>query len=224
MASLLASCAKGAPGSKPPQATPPTANPVSPTTAPPPPGAQGSGKPLTLAKDAAPQAGAVVAKRDRGLLALYSLDPKKAALPEDFRIGPLSGASAAGLSAEDAETLRRAAAFLADLTKSRIAEELLLPDRKEALSRFIADAIDRGFLPLSFRLGPVNRTEDSGLRVNVRLFGSVGTASGELFFLESERQWMISDIQIRFESLAQQQAPGEEKFFPSSYRWLLDEF
>lgn len=230
---LIASCVRSAPGPKAASGTNAGGKPPVAVQAPgqqpaaqqkQPVAQQPAAKPLALTKETAPAGGAVVVKRDRGLLALYSLEPKRTSTPEDFRIGPLAGAGSAGLSAEDAETLRTAAALLSELSESRVAADLLFPDRKDALARVLTEAIGEGQVPLRFRLGPVTRTEDGGPRVNVRLFGSKGSADGELFFGKKDARWLVSDIQVRFESMAQERQPGEEKYFPSSYQWLLDDF
>jgi hypothetical protein len=242
---LLASCAKTAPGSKaasgpsaaakpaaaapapekpaarpatqPPQAQQPSPKPQQPPQPP-------VAKPLVLTKETAPASGAAVVKKDRGLLSLYSLDPRRVAQPEDFRIGPLSGAVMPGLSADEAESLRTATSLLSGLSKKKVAEELLLPERKEALSRLLGDAVSKGLVPTRFRLGPVGRNGPSATRVNARLYGSAGSAEGELFLRKEEKSWLIADIQLRFESLAEKQVRGQERFYPSTFRWLLDEF
>jgi hypothetical protein len=87
----------------------------------------------------------------------------------------------------------------------------------------IAFSLDRGDTPTSFRLGKPKPRDGGEIAANVRLFGPEGSAEGEIYMVAENRQWLVSDLQISMADLRMKREKPKEKFFPSSYRWLLGE-
>lgn len=83
--------------------------------------------------------------------------------------------------------------------------------------------IQRGDVPRSFRIGAPKKHESGEISANVRLFGQEGTSEGEIFMTRAGGHWLVSDFQISMEDLKVKQEKPKERFFPSSYRWMLQE-
>jgi hypothetical protein len=141
-------------------------------------------------------------------------------LPEDFRIGPLESASDA--EGDDRAALAAAEAFLDALTKGKTARKLLSSGAAE-IGDSVAFHLERGEVPTSYRLGRPKTPGAGESAANVRLLGGGGTAEGEIYMMPENRQWLVSDLQVSLADLRVKREKPKDKFFPSSYRWLLGE-
>ena len=50
-----------------------------------------------------------------------------------------------------------------------------------------------------------------------------GTAEGEIYMAKPKAQWLVTDLQLSLAQMAVKREKPKEKFFPSAYRWLLEE-
>ena len=142
-------------------------------------------------------------------------------LPEDFKIGPLGSTLA---SSKDADAAFAAASgFLAGLVAGSIDRQWITPDAQDTLSDTLTYALERGYAPRSFRLGVPKDVAGGQIAANVRFFGSEGTSEGEIYMARAGTQWLVADVQVNLADLAVARAAPKEKFFPSEYRWLLEE-
>ncbi len=160
-------------------------------------------------------------KSGSGLQALLTLRADSSVLPEDFRIGPLAGAK--DLAGDEAAAGAAAAAFLGGLTKGRIAAEQVSPAAAFGVSDSIAHRLSEGMVPSAFRLGRPVKRSGGEYAFNVRLFKDDGSAEGEIYIGQSGRKWAVTDLQVDLSRLGEKRTKPENKFFPTSYRWLLGE-
>ena len=87
----------------------------------------------------------------------------------------------------------------------------------------LAYGLQQGNTPASFRLGSAKTRDDGEITATVRLFGTAGTAEGEIYMSKPAAQWLVSDLQLSMAQMAVTKEKPKEKFFPSAYRWLLEE-
>jgi hypothetical protein len=159
-------------------------------------------------------------KSGAGLQILLTLGRDASTLPEDFKIGPLSGAK--DLSGDEATAGSAAGSFLAGLVKGKVLPELLSSTSTSALNS-IKHHLAEGSVPSSYRLGRPKKLPNGEIAFNVRLFKGEGSAEGELYLSKDERRWVVSDLQLSLPQLNEKREKGDEKFFPNSYQWLLGE-
>jgi hypothetical protein len=159
-------------------------------------------------------------KPGTGLQVLLTLGRDSSSLPEDFKIGPLSGAK--DLSGDEAGAGAAASTFLAGLAEGTMNPELIT-----STASAFADSLKRGLalgsIPSSFRMGKPKKLPNGEIAFNVRLFKGSGSAEGEIYLEKGERKWLVSDFQINLSGLREERNKPSEKFFPNSYRWLLGE-
>lgn len=160
-------------------------------------------------------------KPGSGLQILLTLGRDSSTFPEDFKIGPLSGVM--NLSGDDAGAGAAAGSFLSDLTKGKISSELLAQEAAAGLPASLKHHLSEGSVPSSYRLGRPKKLPGGEIAFNVRLFKGEGSAEGEIFLVQNDRHWGVSDFQLSLSQLAEIRQKPDEKFFPNSYRWLLGE-
>jgi hypothetical protein len=181
--------------------------------------APSSQAPVTL-PDAAAQ-GKAPPKALASVNTLMALDRDRRTLPEDFKIGPLGDQQ--GGSSDERAAMANAEKFFSRLVKGTIEKILMAPEARAALSDTLAYGLSREPPPVSFRLGTARTREDGEITTTVRLFGAEGTAEGEVYLSKSGAQWLVSDLQLSLAQMALKREKPKEKFFPSAYRWLLEE-
>ena len=150
-----------------------------------------------------------------------ALDSQKRLLPEDFKIGPL-GEARGGTADEDA-AIAVASAFLASVVSGTPDVKLLAPESGKTVSDTVTFGLQQGYTPKSFRLGAPKARENGEITATVRLFGADGTSEGEIYMSHVGKVWLVSDLQLSMAQLAVKRAKPKEKFFPSTYRWLLED-
>jgi hypothetical protein len=182
------------------------------------PAAQPDSKGITLQKEA-PAAGQ---QPPLGSAAtLMALGRERRILPEDFKIGPLGDRLID--KADEASALATAADFLAGLVAGKIEEKYFTPDSAKTLSDTLTYGLQQGYTPSTFRLGAAKNREDGEIAANVRLFGAEGTSEGEIYLARTGKTWLVSDLQLSLAQLSVKREKPKQKFFPSAYRWLLED-
>ncbi len=223
---VLLSCSKAPQKPSSPQPAAPASQPQAQGT-PAAAGTQGQPQAAAAAAQTAPAASpapavvATPARIDTGIQSLFTLGRETAMLPEDFSIGPLS--DPLHLEGRDKAAMAAARSFMSSLTDSRVDAGLLAPESSARLKDSLSYSLDKGEAPSSFRLGRPKELASGEIAFNVRLFRGEGAAEGEIFLLEKDKTWRVSDFQVNLSDLAEVRAKKGEKFFPSSYRWLLGE-
>jgi hypothetical protein len=176
--------------------------------------------PITLSHDVGDQAGA--GPRPPSTAAgLMALDREKRLLPEDFKIGPLG--EARGGKSDENDAVGAANAFLASIVAGKVDPKLLAPESEKTVSDTISFGLRQGNVPRSFRVGTPKLREDGEITATVRLFGDDGTSEGEIYMSHVGKLWLVSDLQLSLAQLAVKKEKPKEKFFPSTYRWLLED-
>jgi hypothetical protein len=150
-----------------------------------------------------------------------ALGRSKRLLPEDFKIGPL-GDDRAGTS-DQSSAMAAAEKFLASLVAGSLDTKLLATDSQSALVDSLTFEMQRGNEPQSFRLGAPKSRDNGEITATVRLFGDQSSSEGEIYMTSSGRQWVVADIQLSLGELAIKKEKSKDKYFPSEYRWLLEE-
>ncbi len=184
------------------------------------PGPAGPG--TTPAAAGSPGSAAPVARplADAGMLVALGRG-QAVVLPEDFRIGPL-GNGQTGTPDKDA-AFAAASSFLSRLVAGTVDRQAITPDEQESLADTLTYGLQQGYVPTSFRLGAPKDEPDGELAANLRLFDAVGSSEGEIYLSRAAGQWLIADVQIDLAQLAVPRTPSKERFFPSPYRWLLED-
>ncbi|OHD73222.1 MAG: hypothetical protein A2177_02965 [Spirochaetes bacterium RBG_13_68_11] len=155
---------------------------------------------------------------DTGVFGLLCQGAQDGTLPEDFEIGPLG---AARLLGDDERAAYNAAASLLDaFARGRVNRTGLTADSRDALAGTIGYALERNDLPVAWRLGPPRATGSEQV-ANLRLFGTDGSAEGELYARREGGDFRVSDLQIDPARMRVRRERSGRTFFPSPYRWLL---
>ena len=152
---------------------------------------------------------------------LMALGRDKRFLPEDFKIGPLGDAR--GEDSQSDAAIATGDGFLARLVAGSIETGSLATDAQATLSDTLAYALERGYKPHSYRMGAVVTDASGQMIAPVRLWGTVGTAEGAMYFERAGAVWLVADLQVSLAQLAVARTAPKEKFFPSAYRWLLED-
>jgi hypothetical protein len=142
-------------------------------------------------------------------------------LPEDFKIGPLGDAGTAKKDQQSA--MLAAGSFLSDLIAGKVDSKLLTPEAQSRVPDTLAFGLKQGYTPTAYRLGAPRTREDGEITATLRLFGVEGTSEGEIYMARAGDQWLVSDVQISLAGLSVKRPPAKEKYFPSAYRWLLED-
>ena len=152
---------------------------------------------------------------------LMALGRQTRTLPEDFKIGPLGDNRTEDQDANAA--VSTAEAFLTGLVAGKPDGALLAPGSEKTVLDTLTYGLKQGYTPSSFRLGTPKVQEDGEIAASVRLFGAEGTAEGEIYMAPAGKKWLVSDLQLSLAQLAVKREKAKEKYFPSAYRWLLEE-
>ena len=142
-------------------------------------------------------------------------------LPEDFKIGPLAGGRS-GSQDKDA-AYAAASGFLSKLVAGTVDRQAMTPESQETLTDTLTYGLQQGYAPSSFRVGEPKEETNGELAANVRLFDSDSTIEGEIYLSRAADHWLVADVQINLADLATPSTQPKEKFFPSPYRWLLED-
>jgi hypothetical protein len=143
------------------------------------------------------------------------------ALPEDFKIGPLGDNRTEDQDENGA--VSAAEAFLTGLVAGKPDGALLAADSEKTVLDTLTYGLKQGYTPSSFRLGTPKVQDDGEIAANVRLFSADGSAEGEIYMARAGKKWLVSDLQLSLAQLAVKREKSKEKYFPSAYRWLLEE-
>jgi len=152
---------------------------------------------------------------------LMALGGTSRSVPEDFQIGPLGDPKAA--DADLRAALQTATSFLTQLIQGTVDRSLLSADSADSVSDTVSFGLKRGDTPVSVRVGAPNAHENGEITAAVRLFSAVGVTEGEIYLVRSAKQWLVDDLQINLDQLTVKREKSNTRFFPSPYRWLLQE-
>jgi hypothetical protein len=224
LASALCACQRSAAGSAKASPTSISPSPAS-SIAPPAASTPATAAPATAASTAAVGSARATAgpssqpaPADVGLLGLLGQGAQDGNLPEDFEIGPLA---ADRLLADEARAERVAAAAVLDAwTAGRVDRADFASDARETLAGMIGFALERGNVPLAWRLGPPRPTAGETV-ANIRLLAAGGSAEGEIYITREGGGVLVSDIQVDPARMNVARERPQRTFFPSPYRWLL---
>jgi hypothetical protein len=142
-------------------------------------------------------------------------------LPEDFKIGPLAGGRSGSADKDAAYTA--ASSFLSRLVAGTVDRQAIAPESQESLADTLAYGLQQGYAPSSFRIGEPKEETNGELAANVRLFDSDSSSEGEIYLSRAADHWLVADLQINLAGLGTPSTSPKEKFFPSPYRWLLED-
>ncbi len=145
----------------------------------------------------------------------------RGAFPRTSQIGVL-GDSRSG-DADEQQALTAASSFLARLVSGKVDSALLDPGAESRVTDLLNFGIQRGDVPRSFRLGAPRKHDNGEITASVRLFGAVGTSEGEIALARTGSHWLVADLQISMDDMQTKSPKPKERFFPSSYRWMLEE-
>jgi len=142
-------------------------------------------------------------------------------LPEDFKIGVL-GDDRAG-TAEQTGAMAAASRFLTGLVADSVDMKLIAPDSQATLVETLKYEMANGNTPISYRLGAPTLRDDGEVSAPLRLFANQSSTEGEIYLAPIGRLWLVADMQISLGELAVKKEKSKDKYFPSDYRWLLQE-
>ena len=139
--------------------------------------------------------------------------------PRDFKIGKLE--PELELSKTDRSILFTTKKFITGLQKGTIDKKTINPDDYDSLKKLSLYYFNKSYKFKSYRLSTINRTGENTVTVNCRLFGSPGTAEGQLYLKRTENGWFITDVQIDIKQITKTRE--KEVFVPNSYSWIMEE-
>jgi hypothetical protein len=152
---------------------------------------------------------------------LMALGRSTRILPEDFKIGQL-GDERSG-TPDQGGAMAAAEQFLSGLIAGRVDTKVIAPDSQAALVDSLSFEMEKGNRPTAFRLGAPKSRDNGEITATVRLFADQGSSEGEIYMASSGRQWVVADIQLSLGELSVKREKSGNKYFPSEYRWLLEE-
>jgi hypothetical protein len=224
-ANPTASVPSPTPSPAPTPASAATVNPAAPVPSPAqrtvnPPGAT-TGSPIVLTKENAAKAATDNLRGFSNPAGLMALARDGRFMPEDFKIGALGDSQ--GDDAQADKALATAEHFLSRLVTGSVETKDIVADAQASLSDTLSYGLSRGYQPSSYRIGAVKTDTSGQATATIRLFGSTGTSEGEIYFERVGDDWLIADLQVSLAQMAIARTAPKEKFFPSAYRWLLED-
>jgi len=139
--------------------------------------------------------------------------------PVDYKIGPLQELT--GKDKEQQSLISIITRFFNALIKGNVEKELLYKENATTLLGFLNFNLKNQKDKLTrFRIGKIDIKTEAA-QVNIRLYSSKGVTEGEIFFINTENTWLISDLQVNFELLAVEHKESADKFLPGTYYWML---
>ena len=185
------------------------------------PQASGPNRTIALAQEQPPAATPAAARLSSDVSSLLPVGRGSRVLPEDFKIGVL-GDSQVG-DADERQAMVAASAFLSRLLAGKVEAALLAASTGGRITDMLEFGIRRGGVPSAFRVGTPKKHESGEISASVRLFSEAATTEGEISLARTEGHWLVADFQISLDDLQVKREKSRERFFPSSYRWLLQE-
>jgi|GEM_PF-1781194 hypothetical protein len=164
---------------------------------------------------------AAAARQNADVTSLLALGRDSRTLPEDFTIGALGDARAG--DAEDQQAMTAAGSFLSRLLGGTVDTTMLDSGVAGRISDMLEFAVKRGDVPLEYRIGTPKKHDNGEVTASVRLFSQTGTCEGEIALARTGGHWLVTDLQISMDDLQVKREKPKERFFPSSYRWMLEE-
>jgi hypothetical protein len=142
-------------------------------------------------------------------------------LPEDFKIGALGDIT--GSLKDQQGAMKSAELFLDSLVAGKLDSRLLAPEARGTVGDTLSWGLAHGERPTSFRISAPRTHDDGEITAAVRIFAGTGATEGEIYMTHAGDQWLVSDVQVSLAGLSVKREPPKEKFFPSAYRWLLED-
>jgi hypothetical protein len=176
---------------------------------------------ISLAQEQPTAPAPAAARQTSDVTSLLPLGRDSRTLPEDFKIGALADSQVG--DADERGAMIAASSFLGRLVAGKVDAALLAPSTEGRISDMLDFGIQRGDIPSTFRLGPPKKHDSGEISASVRLLGDVGTSEGEISLARKGGHWLVSDFQISLDDLQVKREKPNERFFPSSYRWMLQE-
>jgi len=139
--------------------------------------------------------------------------------PQDFKIGILEPEF--GISKADKNILLNIKTFLKGLQKGIVDKKTVFHEDYDSIKRLSVYYFNKASQFKSYRIGNINSTGENTVTVNCRLFGSPGTAEGQLYLKRRGSKWLITDVQIDIKQITK--VRKKETFVPNSYSWIMEE-
>ncbi|GEM_PF-5513620 len=141
--------------------------------------------------------------------------------PKDFKLDSLEGLIDA--RGETSRILKRLIPFLIAMEKGKVDNDLIESEVRSDLSSTLKFHFERGNIPVSYRIGEVNKNGEGKASVNLRLFSSVGSSEGEIYLIKKDKVWYIEGVQIDLNRLSVKEKGEKKKFDPSPFNWMIEE-
>ena len=152
--------------------------------------------------------------REEASIRLLSYQQGSRFVPEDFVIGLLQDWW------EENQHVRAVVPvvekFLGAFVRGTVSETLLLPEKREYLSRTLNYHIQQGDVPEEYRIGSITLEQNQTAVATLRFFAQFGSATGDIYLTKAGNRWYISDIQTGFQWVPKIQ--DQTVFFPYSHR------
>jgi len=176
---------------------------------------------IAVAQEQPAVAATAAARQNADVTSLLPVGRDSRTLPEDFKIGVLGDARVG--DADEQQAVTAASTFLARLIGGKVDTTLLDSGVQGRVADMLDFALQRGDIPREYRIGTPKKHESGEVTANMRLFGPAGTSEGEISLARTGGRWLVTDLQISMDDLQVKREKPKERFFPSSYRWMLEE-
>lgn len=139
--------------------------------------------------------------------------------PQDFKIGKLE--PEIGIPRTDKNIVLTIKTFLNSLQRGKVDRVTIDPEDFDSIKKISTYYFNKANRFNSFRIGSINSTGMDTVTVNCRLFGSPGTAEGQIYLKRKANKWLITNVQINIKQITKPRK--KELFIPNSYSWIMEE-
>jgi hypothetical protein len=137
-------------------------------------------------------------------------------LPEDFILGKTESFNEPNpVKKEILDVLRK---FMDKFIKGEVAEDLINKDDLIRVGYSLKAAISDKTLPVKYRVGAIPDSSELSMAVRIRFWGSKNSVEGDIYLVQSNGKWLITDVIAEFSRLESVSAGNQEKFVPLGYK------
>ena len=154
-----------------------------------------------------------IQQRDR-ILSMRKGDRYRA---EDFAIGTLQGHSS---NVDVMQIVQRIRSFQEGLGQGTVPLDDIHESWLTHAQRSLTFYLERGYIPVEVRVGLVDIYESDRASAQVRFSGDPGVAIGEIYLVKSQKEWLVSDLQLDLADLGEIPQRREGPYEPSLYRMM----
>jgi hypothetical protein len=137
-------------------------------------------------------------------------------LPEDFKIGKMENLNTPDVRKQGILSVLRK--FMDKFMKGEMAEDLINKDDSLKITHTLKAVFEEKTLPVRYRIAEIQDTGDPVIAIRLRFWGEKNSVEGDVYLVQSEGKWYITDIIANFARLTEDIGGNQEKFVPLGYK------